>query len=206
MIRDISPPIRPGIVNWPGDTPFGQEPHLRLSADCPVNVARVTLSSHTGAHVDAPLHYRAQGTPIGGLDLAAFIGPCRVVDLQGRRGPIRPRDILPALSEAPPRILLRTYAHAPQAWDPQFASIAAETIKLLAQNGVVLVGIDTPSIDPGSSKTLEAHHAAYMGGVAILEGLRLDGVPAGDYELLALPINLADLDAAPVRAVLRDLP
>jgi arylformamidase len=104
-------------------------------------------------------------------------------------------------------VLLRTYAKVPQdRWDDAFRAIAAETIELLAHNNVLLIGTDTPSLDPQESKTMDAHHAVKRHGMSILEGLILDEVPAGDYELIALPLRLAHLDASPVRAILRELP
>jgi arylformamidase len=152
------------------------------------------------------LHSVADGKPIGALDLRPYIGRCRVIDARAAGKLIWPGDVRAALSGAPPRILLRTYDQAPfDRWDPDFSAIAASTIDLLAAGGGILIGIDTPSIDPAASKTLDAHHAAHRRGLAILEGLVLDEVPDGDYELLALPLRLAELDAAPVRAVLRDL-
>jgi len=116
-------------------------------------------------------------------------------------------DLENALDGVPPRVLLRTYDTAPQdAWDAQFTAVTPEAIALLAARGVVLVGIDTPSLDPQESKTLDAHHAVRRHRMAILEGVVLDAVAAGDYELIALPLKLAGMDASPVRAVLRALP
>jgi arylformamidase len=208
MLRDISPPIRPGLAVWPGDTAFVQERVWTIGTDCPVNVSRITLSTHTGAHADAPLHYAADGAPVDRLDLDRYLGVCRVIDARAARDVVRPEDIAEALgTHPPPRILLRTAERAAvMQWDSGFTAIAAATIDLLARLGVVLIGIDTPSIDPEQSKTLDAHHAVHRHGLSILEGLVLDAVPPGDYELIALPLRLAELDAAPVRAILRDLP
>jgi arylformamidase len=120
---------------------------------------------------------------------------------------VTPRDIEAQLAGTPPRVLLRTYDSAPQqAWDPEFPAIAPETIALLATEGVILVGTDAASLDPQDSKTLDAHHAVRRHGLAILEGIVLDAVPPGDYELIALPLKLAGMDASPVRAILRALP
>jgi arylformamidase len=120
---------------------------------------------------------------------------------------VRPQDIEAQLDGTPPRVLLRTYLSAPQAaWDPAFPAIAPETIALLASKGVVLIGTDAASLDPQDSKTLDAHHAVRRHGLAILEGIVLDAVPPGDYELIALPLKLAGMDASPVRAILRALP
>ena len=106
----------------------------------------------------------------------------------------------------PPRVLLRTYASAPQkAWDPAFPAIAPATIELLADHGVILVGTDAASLDPQDAKTLAAHHAVHRHRMAILEGVVLDAVEPGDYELIALPLKLAGMDASPVRAILRSL-
>ncbi|WP_029007793.1 arylformamidase [Azospirillum halopraeferens] len=203
---DIGPPLRPGLPVWPGDTPFEEERTMVMGPGCPVNVARVTLSTHSGAHADAPLHYDADGVPVGGLDLDRYLGPCRVVDAVGR-GPLVPPEVLDGrLDGVPPRVLLRTYAAAPRdVWDPGFAALHPATVDRLAAHGVRLVGVDTPSLDPQESKTLDAHRRVRAHGMAILEGLVLDGVEPGDYELIALPLNLAGLDAAPVRAVLREL-
>lgn len=201
---DISPPLRLGIPVWPGDTAFAAERSWQLDETCPVNVSRITLSTHTGAHADAPLHYDASGVPVGGLDLARYLGPCRVVHAVGARPLIRARDVLDQLPAGTTRLLIRTYQTAPQArWDPAFAAIDPALIEALASRGVGLIGTDTPSLDPQDSKTMDAHHAIRRHGLSILEGLVLDAVEPGDYELIALPLALADLDAAPVRAVLR---
>lgn len=204
---DISPSIRPETPVWPGDTPVGVERVWRMEAGSPVNVARVTLSPHTGAHTDAPLHYDETGAPIGAVPLDAYIGACRVIDCVGAAPLVLPEHVQAALADIPPRVLLRTYASAPQdLWDSAFCAVAPETIDLLAEHGVRLIGIDTPSLDPQESKTMDAHHRIRAHRMAILEGIVLDAIAPGDYELIALPLKFATLDASPVRAVLRTLP
>ena len=213
-IWDISPPIRVGIPVWPGDTAYAEERTWEIAPGCPVNVSRVTMSTHTGAHADAPFHYDAEGARAGAMDLGRYLGPCRVVDAAGNGPLIEPRHVRealePALEHLAPgieRVLIRTYARAPiDRWDAAFTAVAPATIDLLFARGVVLVGVDTPSLDPQESKTMAAHQAVRGHGMSILEGLVLDQVPPGDYELIALPLKLANLDAAPVRAVLRELP
>ncbi|VCU68690.1 Kynurenine formamidase [Pigmentiphaga humi] len=203
---DISPPLSPATPVWPGDTPFEQAGVWRMEGACPVNVGRMTLSPHTGAHADAPLHYARDGAPIGSVPLDAYIGPARVIHCVGVRPLIEPHHIAHALQDTPPRVLLRTYARAPiEAWDSGFCAVSPAAIDLLARRGVRLVGIDTPSIDPQESKTMDAHRRVHAAGMAILEGLVLDQAAEGDYELIALPLRLAALDASPVRAVLRPL-
>ncbi|RJF98250.1 arylformamidase [Noviherbaspirillum saxi] len=205
LIWDISPLLSPAIPVWPGDTPFSAEPTWKIEGGCPVHVSRLTMSTHTGAHCDAPSHYDAAGASIDAVPLHPYLGVCRVIDCTGVAC-VEPHHIESALAGVPPRVLFRTYANAPKdRWDDAFACVAPATIALLARAGVALVGIDTPSLDPQESKTLDAHHAVRAHGMAILEGIVLDGVPAGDYELIALPLKLAGMDASPVRAVLRSL-
>lgn len=204
---DISPPISTATPVWPGDTPVGIDRVWRMEAGSPVNVGRVTLSPHTGAHADAPLHYAADGAPIGAVPLDVYLGHCRVIHCIGATPVVTPGQVAHALDALPPRVLLRTYLRAPlDAWDNAFCAVAPETIDLLAQHGARLIGIDTPSLDPQDSKTMDAHHRIRTHRMAILEGLVLDAVAPGDYELIALPLKFATLDASPVRAVLRALP
>jgi arylformamidase len=206
-IWDISPPIRTGIPVWPGDTEYSEQRTWAMGPGVPVNVSKFTMSTHTGAHADAPFHYDDTGARMGGVDVRRYLGPARVIEAVGVRPLIEPPHVQPHLAPGITRIILRTYRQAPQArWDDGFTAVAPATIELLARSGVVLIGIDTPSLDPQNSKTMDAHHAVRRHGLSILEGLVLDDVSAGDYELIALPLKLADLDAAPVRAVLRELP
>jgi len=210
MIRrlwDISPPVQAGAPVFPGDTPFGLTWAARIGPGCPVNVGTLTLSPHTGAHADAPLHYDDAGEAIGALDLDPFLGRCRVIHAIGCGALVAWRHLEHALADLPPRVLVRTYRRAPVArWDPDLAAYAPETIERLADLGVRLVGIDTASIDPAASKTLDSHQVIRRRGLRVLENLVLDEVPEGDYELIALPLKLTTADASPVRAVLRDLP
>jgi arylformamidase len=179
----------------------------RIEAGSPVNVARLTLSPHTGAHTDAPLHYDPEGAAIGNVALDAYLGRCRVIHCIGAAPLVTPEQVAAALDGIAPRVLLRTYARAPTStWDSAFCAVAPATIDLLAAHGVRLIGIDTPSLDPQDSKTMDAHHRVRAHRMAILEGIVLDDVEAGDYELIALPLKFTTLDASPVRAVLRALP
>ncbi len=202
---DISPLLGPEIPVWPGDTRFSAEATWTMSDSCPVHVSRIAMSTHTGAHCDAPSHYDPAGVSIDEVPLDAYLGPCRVIHCIGT-DLVRPEQVAPFLEQAPSRVLLRTYQSAPtMAWDAGFAAVAPETIALLAEAGVRLVGIDTPSLDPQNSKTMDAHHAVRLRRMAILEGIVLDEVAAGDYELIALPLRLKGMDASPVRAILRNL-
>ncbi|MDE2607163.1 MAG: arylformamidase [Burkholderiales bacterium] len=203
---DISPPVLEGAPVFPGDTPYRQRWAARIAPGCPVNVGELTLSPHVGAHADAPLHYDPQGLPAGALDLDAYLGPCRVIHAIARGPLVRWEHLAHAAQALPPRVLVRTYERAPvDRWDPALAAFAPETIERLADAGVRLVGIDTASIDPAESKTLDSHQVIRRRGLRVLENLVLDAVPEGDYELIALPLKLMTADASPVRAVLREL-
>lgn len=203
---DITPALSAQSPVFPGDTVFSAERSWSIADGSPVNVSRLTLSSHAGAHADAPLHYSADADAIDLVSLDAYIGPCRVLNMIDAGSVITWPDIERRLGENfPPRILLRTYAAQPLAWDPDFSAIDAVAITELASRGAKLIGVDTPSLDPADSKSMDAHQAVLRSDMRILEGLLLDCVDDGDYELIAPPLKLAGVDAAPVRAVLRTL-
>jgi arylformamidase len=205
-IWDISPPVHPGAPVFPGDTPYRQRWAAQIGPGCPVNVSEITLSPHVGAHADAPLHYDAEGQSVGELGLEPYLGICRVIHAIGRGPLITWEHLAHATLALPPRVLVRTYASAPvDRWDPQLAAFAPDTIERLAQLGVLLVGIDSASIDPAASKELPSHQVIRQRNLRVLENLVLDDVPEGDYELIALPLKLMTADASPVRAILRDL-
>lgn len=204
---DISPPVHAASPVFPGDARYEQRWAATIAPGCPVNVSTLTLSPHTGAHADAPLHYDAAGAAVGTLELTPFLGPCRVIHAIGAAPLVEWRHIEHAVDAAlPPRVLVRTYARMPiEHWDESLAAYAPQTVERLADRGVLLVGIDTASIDPAPSKSLDSHQVIRRRGLRVLENLVLDDVPEGDYELIALPLKLTTADASPVRAVLRAL-
>ena len=205
-IWDISSPLHPGSPVFPGDTAYRQHWTATIAPGCPVNVSVLTLSPHVGSHADAPLHYETQGEPVGALDLLPYLGPCRVIHAIGCGALIEWRHLAHALQDLPPRVLVRTYERMPvDRWDPALTAFSPETLERLADLGVLLVGIDTASIDPADSKTLPSHQLIRQRGLRVLENLVLDAVPEGDYELIALPLKLMLADASPVRAILREL-
>ncbi len=203
---DISPPFRAGMPGWPGDTPFALERTWSIGPGCPVNVSRITLSSHVGAHADAPLHFAADGAAIDALPLDTFVGHCTLVDARSAGAVIDVADVLPSLPPRPERVLIRQYERSPGTWDPALKGLSVALVRALAAMGVRLIGVDAASVDPADSKTLDAHNAIHAAGICIVEGLVLDHVAPGDYELIALPLRIAGCDAAPLRAALRPLP
>jgi len=201
---DISQTLRRKLPVWPGDTEFSHTPIWQMDEGSPVNVSALTMSTHSGTHADAPLHYERTGLDSAGSELDPYIGECLVVDARSAGAKIDVSD-LPHLDSVD-RVLFRTYETFPhEKWDDEFTAISAEAIKWLAVQGVKLVGIDTPSLDPQNSKTMDAHRAVLAADMRILEGLVLDDVPEGRYELIALPLPIAGADASPIRAILREL-
>lgn len=202
---DISPPISSESPAFPGDTAYQQRWTAQIGPGCPVNVSAITMSPHLGAHADAPLHYGLHAAAIGEVDLDPYLGHCRVIHAIGTRPFILPEHLEHRQSGLPPRVLVRTCHRAPSQWVSNFAAFAPETIAWLAAHGVRLVGIDTASVDPADSKTLDSHQQLLEHDMRVLENLVLDAVPEGDYELIALPLKLTSACASPVRAVLRSL-
>lgn len=204
-IWDISQTLRPGLPVWPGDTQFAFERTWLMENGSPVNVGRMTMSTHSGSHGDAPLHYGASAADIASVDLEPYLGECLVVDVRAANGAVAHSDLPPL--EGATRVLLRTFEIFPHhQWDSDFTAIEPETIHWLAARGVRLIGTDAPSVDPQESKTMDAHKAVLAADMRILEGLVLDDVPPGRYELIALPLKIEGGDAGLCRAVLRELP
>jgi arylformamidase len=201
---DISPSLRVGMGVFPGDAIFQTAATFTIGPGCPVNVAEIAMSTHCGAHADAPLHYDPSGASIDQLDLADFIGPARVIDARGKNPLCSFDDIAGALDGAPPRLLFRLMDRLdPMLWPTGFRALAPEAVERLALRGTRLIGVDVPSIDPETSKELASHMVCRAHDLRIIENLVLADVAPGDYELIALPLKLAGLDAAPLRAVLR---
>lgn len=202
---DISQKVRVGIPVWPGDSAYREERTWSIGPGCVVNVCQISLSTHTGTHTDAPLHYDDAGLPMGDVPLDTYIGPCQLLTIPPGAGLAQVTHVAPFFHEGTTRLLLRTFERFPDGWVSDFTAIDPSLMDWLAARGVRLIGTDAPSVDPQESKSLDAHMAVRRHGMAILEGLVLDGVADGFYELIAPPLRLATADASPVRAVLREL-
>ncbi|MBV9773378.1 MAG: cyclase family protein [Gemmatimonadetes bacterium] len=205
-LYDVTWPVREGIPVWPGDTPCGICWTMLRSQGESVNVAELRMSAHTGTHADGPYHVSDEGIRIGAAPLRAYLGPAVLVDV-GERGRIDVELVERVLAAGPvERVLFRTGAWTdPDLFPTGFPAPEPDAARALVRAGVRLVGTDAPSVDPFDSQELETHRVLGEGSVAILENLRLDGVPAGRYELIALPLRLVEADASLVRAVLRPL-
>ena len=204
MLIDISPPVDDSIHVWPGDTPYVHTVNRDMHAGANLTLSDIRTTVHVGAHADAPKHYSTDGSDIASRRLDFYIGRCVVLHLRVRRG----ERIMPAHLEgkvvSAPRVLLRTGTFPdPRNWNNDFASLSPALVDDFYQHGVMLIGIDTPSVDPFDSKALEAHQAFARNDMGMLEGLVLDHVEEGEYELIAPPLALRGADASPVRAILR---
>jgi arylformamidase len=204
MIYDITPPISPKLAVWPGDTPPTREVLLDMRTGANLTLSTLHATVHLGAHADAPSHYGMDAASMEVISLERYVGPCQVVKVDVMRGQrLTPDAVSGPLSAE--RVLFATNTFPdPTVFNEDFAALSPELVRHLAGEGVRLVGIDTPSVDLFISKHLEAHKACLHHDVAILEGIVLEGVPEGVYELLALPLKLVGFDASPVRAVLRE--
>ncbi|MDH4168612.1 MAG: cyclase family protein [Acidimicrobiia bacterium] len=201
---DLSPPVSPALGVWPGDNPASREVLAELDAGDHLTLSTLRTTVHLGTHADAPSHTQAGGATIDAVDLDAYLGSCQVIPLDIERGElIEPTDLQTAITQ--PRVLLATGTFPdPTRFTTDFAAPSVALVAYLAAAGVVLLGTDAPSMDLFGSKDLPSHRALVQSRIAVLEGLVLHGVPAGDYELVALPLPLVGFDASPVRAVLRD--
>ncbi len=199
---DISPVLSPRTAVWPGDVPLRREVALSIERGDNLELSAVTTTLHVGAHTDAPSHYVAGGQQIGARDLAYYYGPCEVVEVSLPRGARILPEHLPGPASAP-RVLFKTGSFPdPERFERDFNSLSPELVDALHARGVVLIGIDTPSVDPFDDARLESHQALARHDMANLEGVVLAHVAPGRYTLAAFPLRLERGDASPVRAVL----
>jgi arylformamidase len=203
-IIDISQTIRRGIPVWPGDQKYHQRWTMRMKENDPCNVSAVTMTTHLGTHVDAPYHCDNDGLDIAAVSLRHYIGPARVESIMVQ-GSITPAELGGIEWQGVERILLKTRSsgRAEGRFEREYVSFTEEAAEYLGEKGILLVGTDAPSVDSFHSSALAIHKILMRHGIAILEGIRLDHVKPGDYELICLPLRFAGLDGSPVRAILR---
>ena len=162
---------------FPGDAAFEVSQTFAIGPGCPINVARIAMSTHCGAHVDAPLHYDPGGASIDALDLDDFVGPARLIDARGPGSLCGFEEIESALERAPPRLLFRLMDGGDHfSWPTGFRALAPQTVERLARRGTRLIGVDVPSVDPETSKQLPSHMACRQHDIRIIENLVLADV------------------------------
>lgn len=206
---DISVRLSPRLAVFPGDTPLTREVLLDQRSGATVTLSTKRLTVHMGTHADAPLHYAVGGASIDEQPIDLYWGICEVVHVRDPRkvrgGRVAWEDLV-WKGPTTPRVLIGTGTHEdPERWVEDFAGLEPSLIDRMADMGVRLVGVDTPSVDTATSKDLPTHARCAARGVSIIEGLRLAGVLPGQWELVALPLPLEGFDGSPVRAVLRAL-
>ena len=203
---DITPPISKDLAVWPGDQGFCRQESLSTARGDPLTLSAIQTTVHLGAHADAPNHYHPQGQDIASRKLHYYLGTCQVIAARTKLGErLYPQDLTPEIQAQ--RVLFQTNSYPnPQHFNRDFNSLSPELVDFLAQQGVILVGIDTPSIDPFDDQKLLSHQAIAKHDMAILEGLLLAAVSPGCYQLIALPLPIVESDASPVRALLLESP
>jgi len=200
---DITRTLRNGMAVWPGDPEFRQRRVIQIKEGGSTNVTEICLGTHTGTHVDAPLHMDDSGGDAAAIPLGSLVGPARVVQMDAKTS-IRAADLSPLDWAGVERLLFKTRCSSlPEShFDRDFVSLEADAAEFLANRGILLVGTDAPSVDSFDSADLPSHRILTGHGIVILEGIRLDAVPPGDYFLACLPLKLTGADGSPVRAVL----
>lgn len=205
-LRDISVVLGPGTPQWPGDTPYSCGWPSTIAGGSGINVSSINTSPHVGTHADAPLHVRDGWPGSHELSLDAFFGSATVVDVSRFSEEIS-IDLLDSVSPESDieRLLLRTNRSIAGLTFPDDWPVLSESCaRTLLGRGLKLLGVDCPSVDSRESKSLPVHHMLFAGNASLLENLDLRRIQPGEYDLIAFPLKIMALDAAPVRAVLRD--
>ncbi len=203
---DISVPLRTNMAHWPGDPDVRIERTQSIEWGAPCNVSKLSMSAHTGTHMDAALHFVPKGAPLDAMPLSATIGPARVVEIHDAEA-VHTAELQPHRIRRGERILLKTrnsshcWQHAEFVED--FVYIAEDAARYLAQRRVRTVGVDYLSVGGYRRDGRETHLALLHAGIWIIEGLNLSAVRAGSYELICLPLRIEGADGGPARAILR---
>ncbi len=203
QLIDISMSLTNETPAWPGDETF----HYKLSASMEetgaVNVGQFKASNHTGTHVDAPFHYDSDGLKLGDIPMERFTGDALVVNVEGIET-IMAEDLTSFDFSGVKKVLFRSMSWSDRSIFPSNYTVIGEDVgDFLQEQGIDLIGVDTPSVDPETSKNLTGHHSLYKNDILILEGIQLDHVAPGIYELFAFPLKMEEADGCPVRAMLR---
>lgn len=203
---DVSIPLRNGMVHWPGDRPYERKSNMQISQGDVANLSEIAGSAHTGTHMDAPLHFIEHGASIDTMPVSVTVGRARVIGIQDgemiRVAEVEPHEIVKG-----ERILFKT-SNSTRLWNTDtfqenYVYIPPETAEYLAQVQVQLVGVDYLSVGGFHSGNPETHRTLLAAGIWIIEGLNLEHVEPGEYELVCLPLKLVGSEGAPARAILR---
>jgi len=206
MIYDVSVPIVSGMPVWPSDPPLKLTPQSHISRDKThtVHVTTIEMGSHTGTHIDAPYHFVEGGRRLESIPLDELVGTATVVQVAGARSITR-QHLQSLVWDGVRRVLFKTDNSGH--WNDgtfyeSFVYLEPDAAEFLVQQGVRLVGIDYLSIDAYKSEKHPTHFVLLPRNVVIIEGLNLSHVAPGQYQLVALPLNLQSGDGAPARVIL----
>ena len=203
---DISVRLRSGMVHWPDNPPVRIERMLDMEHGDVANVSKISMGSHTGTHMDAPLHFVREGEGIDEMPLTAAMGRARVIEIHDPES-VKPDDLNPHGICRGERILLKTQNSA-RDWPltdfiEDFVYVSQEAARYLAAREIQTIGIDYLSVGGFHRDGVETHEALLNAGIWVIEGLDLSQVESGEYELVCLPIKVERSDGAPARTILR---
>lgn len=202
QIYDISMPISHEMAVYKNKP--SKRPKLSVDVDFETGTvyeSRLEFNLHTGTHLDMPLHIIPGGSTIDQLQLDRVVTTCRVLDLQSIDEKISAQDLAGKNIKSGEFILLKTKNSSQDILQGDYVFLSYSGAELLKAHGVVGVGIDSLGIERGQPGH-ETHKTLMGAGILILEGLRLQDVPEGEYQLIALPLSIPGAEAAPVRAIL----
>lgn len=203
---DISARLRSGMVHWPDDPPVRIERVLDIEQGDIANVSEISMGSHTGTHMDAPLHFIRGGIGLDEMPFTTTIGRARVIELHDPES-VKPDALEPYGIRRGERILFKTRNSARNwpsaAFIEDFVYVSQEAARYLADCAIQTVGIDYLSVGGFHKDGVETHQALLEAGIWVIEGLDLSRVEPGEYELVCLPIKVEQSDGAPARAILR---
>jgi arylformamidase len=206
--KDISVPLYNDMVHWPGDQDFYSERIWDIKKGSPCNVSLISMCSHTGTHMDPPLHFLKKGKSLDKLPLTAAIGPARVIEIKARQC-IGISELKKHKLKKGERILFKTLNSRrcckKDRFVEDFVYISKEAAEYLAEIRIKVIGIDYLSVGGFVKDNLETHQSLLKAGIWIIEGLDLSGIKPGNYELICLPLKILNSDGAPARAVLRKI-
>jgi arylformamidase len=202
-IYDISRSLYPSMAVWPGDTEYSFDLTWSIKEGSSCNVGKLTMSPHTGTHVDAFFHFKNNGSTIDQHSLDLYVGPALVIHIPSVRN-IDVEHLSSYDLHSVQRLLIRTdYWSEGDPFPENIPTLTTAAIQYISDSNIQLIGLDLPSVDRLESKTLENHHLLSKLHIYILESLNLDNIEEGIYELTALPLKIKDGDGSPVRAILR---
>ena len=205
---DVSVPLRSGMVHWPDNPPVRIERMLDIEHGDAANVSTISMGSHTGTHMDAPLHFVRGGKGLDEMPLEVTIGHARVIEIHDPES-VKPNELRPHEIRSGERILFKTRNSArrwyEEAFIEDFVYVSQEAARYLAALEVLTVGIDYLSVGGFVKDGVETHQALLGAGIWVIEGLDLSQVEPGQYELICLPLKVKGGDGAPARAILRSI-